>query len=182
MTFANPSGGSIEANAAYVKRLIALLGDRDPISVLTDGPREVERAIAPFDDDQLRQPEAPGKWSAIEVVQHLADSELIYGYRMRLIVAHDRPTLPGYDQDAWTSRLGYRHVERRHALDQLDSLRTLNLRWLEGLDDATRARVGFHDERGEESVDHIVRLLAAHDLVHLAQLDRLRAALLPHRP
>ncbi len=174
MSYSNPHGGSIEANAEYVRRMIALLGDRDPIAVLTATPEATERETDGFDDEQLRQAEAPGKWSAIEVVQHLADSELVYGYRMRLIVAHDRPNLPGYDQDAWTSRLGYRHVERRHALAQLRSLRTLNLRWFEGLDDEARRRVGFHEERGDESVEHIVKLLAAHDLVHVAQIARIR--------
>ena len=55
----------------------------------------------------LRRPEAPGKWSATEVVQHLADSELVLGFRMRMILTEDRPALQGYDQDRWAGTLRY---------------------------------------------------------------------------
>jgi hypothetical protein len=53
----------------------------------------------------LRRPEAPGEWSVAEVLQHLADSDLITGYRIRLMLAQDNPPIPGYDQDAWARRL-----------------------------------------------------------------------------
>jgi hypothetical protein len=114
-----------------------------------------------------------------EVVQHLADSELVGGFRLRLVLAQDRPPLTGYDQDLWADRLRYRDVDVRDALEQFTVLRKANLRLWEGLRAEDLPRVGLHSERGEESLEHLRRLYAAHDLLHLRQLDRIRAALVP---
>jgi hypothetical protein len=121
----------------------------------------------------LRRPERPGKWSVIEVIQHLADSELVAGFRTRMILTEDRPPLQGYDQDRWASELGYRQVSLEQALEQLGALRIANLHLWRGLSPAHLERVGRHSERGPESVGHILRLMAGHDLVHRRQVDRI---------
>ena len=77
MSFANPAGDAAAAAPAYVRALLAFLGDRDPLEVAAELLPWLERRTAGLDDAALRRPEAPGKWSAIEVVQHLADSELV---------------------------------------------------------------------------------------------------------
>jgi hypothetical protein len=176
-TFSNPAGAATAGAAAYVRALLELLGDRDPVAVLERLPEDLAAAVAGLDDAALRRPEREGKWSVVEVVQHLADSEIVYGYRARLIVAEDRPAIPGYDQDAWARRLRYRQVALADALEQLGVLRRANLRWLATLGPEERRRAGVHAERGVESVEQIVRLLAAHDLVHLRQIARIRRAL-----
>ena len=61
-------------------------------------------------------PERPGKWSVRQVVQHLADSDLVGAFRFRMVLAHDAPELPGYDQDVWAQRLGYQESEVSSAL------------------------------------------------------------------
>jgi hypothetical protein len=175
-SYANPAGAATEAAAGYVRALLALLGDREPRAVMDRLPADLRAATAGLDDAVLRRPEREGKWSIVEVVQHLADSEMIYGYRLRLIVAHDRPALPGYDQDAWARRLRYADVHLGEALEQLEPLRRANLRWLRTLSPEERSRAGLHSERGVESVDQVVRLLAAHDLVHLRQIERIKRA------
>jgi hypothetical protein len=91
---------------------------------------------------------------------------------MRLVAAEDRPTLTGYDQDAWVTGLRYRDGDPEDALQQFELLRRLNLRLLHGLPPGGLERVGLHNERGEESLGHMVRLYAGHDLVHLRQLER----------
>jgi hypothetical protein len=113
------------------------------------------------------------------VVQHLADSDLVGGFRFRMVLAHDRPPLTGYDQDLWASRLGYRDVDVRDAFDQFSALRRANLRIWQRLSPADLASVGMHGERGEESLEHMRRLYAGHDILHLRQLERIRAALVP---
>jgi hypothetical protein len=138
---------------------------------------ELRRLVAALDARQLATPEAPGKWSIVEVVQHLADTEIVYGYRLRATVAENRPALAGYDQDAWATRLHYRDVALEDALGQLTALRTANLRWLGTLSPEERCRVGIHAERGEESVEHGLLLLAGHDLVHRRQIERIRRAI-----
>lgn len=174
--FSNPKAGAADAAARYIAALLALLGDRDPLAVLRGTGARLREAVGGVPAEVLRRPERPGKWCAMEVVQHLADSELVWAWRMRLVVAEDRPTLTGYDQDAWAARLRYREADPATALQQFDVLRRLNLSLLEGLPPGGMTRVGVHNERGEESLAHMVRLYAGHDLVHLRQLDRVLAA------
>ena len=175
-TFANPPRYSAETAQAYVAALIDLLGDLNPLAVLAGTPDALREATAGLSDVALRTPEANGKWSVHQVVAHLVDSEIVYGYRMRLIVAADRPAIPGYDQDAWAQRLHYAKQPLDVLLDAFAALRRLYLAWLHTLSDTELERVGLHSERGEESVAHITKLLAAHDLVHRRQIERIKAA------
>ena len=176
MTFANPAGGAAAAAPAYVRALLDLLGDRDPLGVAAEQVPWIERRIAGLDDATLRRAEAPGKWCAIEVIQHLADSEVVVGWRTRLILTEDRPPIQGYDQDAWARTLGYAAMPLEVALGQLGAMRAANLRLWGALSPAQRARVGMHSERGPESVDLLIRLMGGHDLVHRRQIDRVLTA------
>jgi hypothetical protein len=127
----------------------------------------------------VAKPETPGKWAIRDVVQHLADSEMVGGFRLRMVMAHDRPAITAYDQDLWADRLRYSEVDVRDALEQFTALRRANLRIWASLSPADLARVGRHSERGEESLEHMRRLYAAHDLLHLRQLNRIRSTHLP---
>jgi hypothetical protein len=174
--FSNPLHYAPEAADAYVQALFDVLGDRDPLDTMPRTPALLRDAVEGVEDDALRRPEAPGKWSVVEVVQHLADSELVYGYRIRMTVAQDRPPIQGYDQDLWAQHLRYRDVRLEDALADFEALRTLNLRFLRALPDAAWERVGLHAERGEESVYQLTRLMGGHDLVHLRQIERVKRA------
>jgi hypothetical protein len=137
----------------------------------------MREAIDGLSGDQMQKPEAPGKWSICQVMQHLADSDLVWGYRVRMILSHDRPQIVGYDQDLWANRLHYDEADPDAALDQFDCLRRCNLALLRKTSEEDRQRVGVHSERGEESVEHLIRLYAGHDLLHLRQIARSRASL-----
>ncbi len=177
MTFSNPAGHAKEAAAQYVRSLLEILGERDPLQVQGELAAAVETLVAGLDDASMRRPEAPGKWSIIEVVQHLADTEIVYGYRMRTILANPGAALAGYDQDAWARSLRYRDASLEQALAQMRALRESNVSLMRSLSDEEWERSGLHSERGLESVRQIARLIAAHDLVHRAQIARIRAAL-----
>lgn len=174
--FTNPSTGAAEHAAAYVRAVLGLLGDRDPFQVLSGTPSALTRAIDGLTPPQLREPEHPGKWSVGQVLQHLADSEVVWAWRMRLILAEDRPQVTGYDQDLWAERLGYADAAPSDALEQFSVLRRANLRILQRASPADLQRVGVHVERGEESLEHLVRLYAGHDLLHVRQIERVRGA------
>lgn len=157
----------------YADSLFALLGHRDPLEVQAELVPWIGARTAELDDAALRRPEAPGKWSVIEVVQHLADTELAYGYRVRMILTHDAWPMELFDREGWARELGYRDVQLDGALDQLRALRAANLRLYRSLDGARLARVGIHAERGPETVATCIRLLAGHDLAHRRQIDRI---------
>jgi hypothetical protein len=176
VTFSNPSGNAATAASGYVRALLDLLGNRDPLGVLHELVPWLADRTQRLNDTTLRTPEAPGKWSVIQVVQHLADSELVFGYRLRSILTEDRPPLRGYDQDLWARELDYQDVPLDLAFGQLRGLRIPNLRLARALSPQQLERVGHHIERGPESTAHLIKLMAAHDLVHRRQIDRILGA------
>jgi hypothetical protein len=173
--FTNPASGAAEHAAAYVAAVLDLLGDRDPLSVLRETLDVLPNAIDGLSPQQLRQHERPGKWSITQVLQHLGDTEIVGAWRFRLILAQDRPTLTGYDQDRWADRLAYADADPAAALELFTAVRRANLRLLERATPEDLQRVGLHAERGEESVGHLRSLYAGHDLLHRRQLARIRA-------
>ncbi len=158
--------------AAYVQALVDTLGDRDPLAVLRQTPSAVRAMCEGLSDAQWHRPMADGEWTALQVVGHLLDVEVVYGFRWRLILTQDRPSYPGYDEKRW-SLLPRPAPARLPAA--LAELRAVNLALLEGVDDAA-GRSGVHGEQGEERFDLTVRKVAGHDLAHLNQLARTVAA------
>lgn len=175
--FTNPASAASDDAQEYIRLLLGLLGDRDPFEVQKELVPKLRELVEGLDDSTLRQPEAPGKWSILEVIGHLVDTEVVYRYRMRMSVAQPGSAIPNYDQDLWAAGLRYNDADLEDALEQIEALRVANLDWLSGLSDEEMNRAGIHEERGVESVDQIVRLLAAHDLVHRGQIRRIKAAL-----
>lgn len=175
--FTNPAGAAIEHARAYVAAILELLGEQDPLAVLRETPIQLERIVTTTPRQLLARPEAPGKWSMGQVLAHLADSDLVWGWRLRLILAQDRPPLTGYDQDKWADRLGYTEVDPRDSVAMFSILRKGNLRLVESATPDDLQRVGVHVERGEESLAHQLKLYAGHDILHLNQLERIRKAI-----
>lgn len=170
---ANPISDSAQQAAAYTTAILAALGTRDPMQVLRETPAALRLTIAGRTAEQLGRPEAPGKWSVRQVVQHLADSELVGGFRYRMVLAHDRPMIQGYDQDRWAERLRYDEADLDTAIADFTTMRQGNIRLLLRATPADRERVMVHAERGEESLAHMIRMYAGHDLVHLRQMARI---------
>src|SRR3981189_3836937 len=90
----------------YLQELLAMLGSGDPVEVLRATLEEVPRLVAGASTDALNRSPALGEWSPRDVLNHLADSDLIVCTRVRMIVTQDRPAIVGYDQEAWTSPFG----------------------------------------------------------------------------
>lgn len=172
--FANPATNAKEAASGYVRALFDVLGDRDPLEVMSRTHQEIRGITEGLNTEQTRTPEKPGKWSIAATVQHLADAEVAFAFRVRMILSHDTPMLQGFDQDLWASELGYAEADIEGAIDQFRALREANLRLIRRLEPEQKVRFGIHDERGNESVEHLIRMMAGHDLVHCAQIERIR--------
>ncbi len=174
--FTNPAGGAVEQAAAYTRAVVGLVEGQDPMDVLRRTHGKLEAAVAGLSPAEMATPEKPGKWSIRQVLRHLADSEIVWAYRLRMVLAQERPVLTGYDQDAWAERLDYAGADAARSLADFAVLRQSNLGLLDHASPEDMKRAGVHAERGDESVEHMLKMYAGHDLLHIAQLERVRAA------
>jgi uncharacterized damage-inducible protein DinB len=175
--FTNRSSSAPEQAAQYVAAVVNLLGNKNPFDVMAQTAGLLDEALRGLSREQIKQPEADGKWSVGDVLQHLADSELVWGFRLRVTLAQDRPPLAGYDQDLWASRLHYGEADPQQALRQFTVLRESNLKLLRAASQLDLQRVAIHAERGEQTLERMVHLCAGHDLVHIKQVARIKATL-----
>lgn len=161
---------------AYQDKLLNLLGDRDPIEVMGETPGEFARIAAEHTPQQMRTRPFAGKWTPNEIIGHMVDTEWVYGYRIRLILCEDNPTILGMDQDLWVS--GLRHNERDPAelVEMFRAMRSYNLQVWKMMGPRELERTGSHNERGRESLGLMIRMEAGHDLSHIDQITRYLAA------
>lgn len=143
-------------------------------TILTSTPPEIERLLATIAPDKVTASPAPGKWSPAEIVAHLADCELVFGFRLRQTLAEDAPVIQPFDQDKWAAT--YSGVSVRQALDVFSAMRGWNLRLIAGASPEAAARPMTHPERGTMTFQNVVETMAGHDLNHLAQLQKLAAS------
>ena len=80
---------------------------REHLDAAEKSPKEIAAAVSGLPDKVLRYKPSPDKWCVLEVLGHLADSEIAYGYRLRQMLADEKPTIAPIDQDAWTRNLNY---------------------------------------------------------------------------
>jgi len=156
----------------YREEILAALGGREPLEVMRGTLAEVRALATGAPPERLARSPGPGEWSPWQVLHHFVDNDMVFGVRTRMIVTQERPTLVGYDQEAWNERLHRLDPDPRDTLELWMALRQSNLRLWESLTEAEWARTGLHVERGEQTVREIVELLAGHDLVHVDQLRR----------
>jgi hypothetical protein len=147
------------------------LDGRPVETILASTPTALAEALAAIGDAKTDVPPAPGKWSAAEIICHLADCELVFGFRLRQTLAEIGPTIQPFDQDKWAAT--YPGVAAGHALEVFAALRGWNLRLLETALPKAADRQAHHPERGTMTFQTIVETMAGHDLNHLGQLRRL---------
>jgi hypothetical protein len=119
---------------------------------------------------------APGKWSARQIIAHLADGELVAAHRFRQMLAEENPTIIAFDQDKWTANLDYARRKPKQSLETFRRLRAENYELLKELPPAAFDRTGKHSERGALSVLSLLEGMAEHAESHARQLQALREA------
>jgi uncharacterized damage-inducible protein DinB len=138
-------------------------------------PEQVARAVMGLPAKVLQYKPAPNKWSVQEILAHLADSELVYGYRLRQAIADKEPTFAPIDQEAWAANLGYMEPTTPELIALYSLLRRANLRVLRRLKPADLEKGGYHPEhRRKVTVAEIVEMMAKHGPNHLEQIERLK--------
>jgi hypothetical protein len=165
------------STSAYVDETMAILGDLDPVTVLTETPAWLLERLGSLDVTAMRTPEAPGKWSLTQVLAHLADTEIAFSWRARLLLTQENAPLHGFDEGAWMTRFDGANADPTEALLAFGTLRAWNLPVWSNVSEADLARTGIHSERGPESFATLRRMVAGHDLRHRRQVERILAGL-----
>jgi uncharacterized damage-inducible protein DinB len=163
-----------ETPQQYIQRILGYIDGKDPLRVQRETPKKLQKLVKPLSRKQLARRPEPGKWSIAEILAHLADAELVGGWRMRLILGSNGVSLQPFDQDVWAETLGYSRRDPAASLKTFAVLREANLAMLKSLPKNLWENYGMHQERGKETIAHIVRMFAGHDLNHLGQVGRIR--------
>jgi len=155
------------------------LAGRDPLVIQGQAPRRLQKLMQGLSESQLSRRPAPGKWSIKEVIGHLADHEVVYGFRLRCVAALERPQLAGYDENLFVTNLAVAAARTRDLFEAYAAARKANhalvLRLQKKAGPKLFERIGLHAERGPESFQVIVTRNAGHDVLHERQVERTRA-------
>ena len=165
-----------ETPQQYIQRITARVEGKQPLAVQVATPRRLARLIKGAPASRLRKRPAADTWSVQEILAHLADAEIVIAFRMRLILGAPGVPIVAYDQDSWVSSGHYETRDPRQSLEQFRILREGNLALLESLTPGQWKHYGMHSERGKETIAHVVRMTAGHDLNHLQQIERICGA------
>jgi len=152
-------------------------GRQEKIAQYAAGYDEVARALEGFPREGLVAHPIPGKWSACEIVHHLADSESISGIRLRRLLAEEYPVIVGYDQEVFAVILRYNLRDLQPALDLFRAVRATTSQLLASMSDEDWNRPGWHTEHGLYTAETWLDLYSVHAHNHAAQLRRLHEAL-----
>jgi hypothetical protein len=160
-----------ETPQQYTQRILTNVDGQDPLRIQKAAPRKLASLIRRKTRKQLARRPAPGKWSVAEIMAHLADVEVVVSWRLRQILAGSGVSLQAFDQDVWASTFDYARRDVKQSLETYRVLREGNLTLLKKMPKQLWDNYGVHQERGNESIAHIVRMMAGHDVNHLRQVE-----------
>lgn len=162
-----------ETAQQYTQRILANAQGQEPIKVQSATPKKLARLINGVSAAKLRKRPAPDKWSAAEILAHLADAEIVIAWRMRSILGAPGTPVQAYDQNAWLMAGRYDKRDPRKSIELHRVVREANLALLKSLSPDQWKHFGQHAERGQESIEHIARMIAGHDINHIHQIERI---------
>jgi uncharacterized damage-inducible protein DinB len=160
-----------ESFGEYTARIESYAKGRDRLAIMRRTPRVLARRVAGATKRRLTTRPRPGKWSAGEILAHLSEVELLWGYRIRVLMEKSGAPLLGMDQDAWAANSRYREIDARDALAAFTALRRANLQLLSRMRGKTLSRWGAHSQFGRLTIDRIMTLMAGHDINHSRQIE-----------
>jgi len=164
-----------ETPQQYTERIVGYVEGKQPLAVQAATPKKIERLIKGVSTAALRKRPAPDKWSVSEILAHLADAEIVGAFRLRLILGSPGTPVVAYDQDTWVESGHYEKRDPRKSFEQFRVIREGNLALLKSLQPGQWQHYGMHSERGKESIEHIARMFAGHDINHLRQIETILA-------
>jgi hypothetical protein len=159
----------------YTQRILSYIEDKQPLAVQAATATRLAQLIEGVSTSELQRRLAPHKWSVSEIIAHLADGEIVGGFRVRFILGSPGSPVVAYDQDKWVTSGHYDKRDPQKSVELFRVLRDANLALLESLKPEQWKQYGMHSERRKESIEHIVRMFAGHDVNHLRQIEKILA-------
>jgi DinB family protein len=165
----------IETPQQYIQRILGHAAGHQPLKVQAATPKKIRSLIKGKAAAKLRRRPTADKWSIAEIITHLVDTEIVGGYRMRMILGAPGAPIPAFDQDAWVLSGHYGKRDAHKSLEHFSAIREANLALLKTLSPEQWKHYGMHAERGQETIEHVVRMFAGHDLNHIKQIEAIVA-------
>lgn len=159
------------AATAVLNPYAKFLGNQEPLAVIAATPAKLKALAEKMGPGKIEAAPAPDKWSPREILCHLADCEIAFGFRLRQTLAEDNHTVQPFDQDKWSAP--YTTLSADEALAAFSAARRWNHLLIDGALEEFAGKTVTHPERGTMTFATIVETMAGHDLNHLAQLERL---------
>lgn len=160
-----------ETPQQYATRILGKLNGMDPIDVLESTSSRLETLINKIEKQESQS--SHNRWSATEILAHLAESEIVYGYRIRKALNASGTAIEATDQNVWVNNAVYLQKNPQLALTLFQILRKANITFLKSLTPQQMENFGIHSERGKESIAQMARMIAGHDINHLQQMEKL---------
>jgi hypothetical protein len=150
------------------------LGTADPLTALAETPERIRVLVDGWSVTEWERSYAPGKWTARQVIVHLAQTELALTTRVRFAASQEGYVAQGFTQDDWLPLDD--HADARTAFGAYTALRKLNVLMFRNLTPAQRTRPFRHPEYGELTPEWVAAQMAGHDIHHLKQLQTIKSA------
>lgn len=173
----NPVTSVEDITNPYVKRIISNVIGKDSLAVLAGTPKRLRKLVKGLKKRQVRYKPAPEKWSIAEIVTHLADCEIVLGFRLRMMLAQSGSPIQAMDQDKWAAGFWYASADVDDQVELFSVLRKQHVRMWKKLAAADWEKYGMHEERGKETVERVTHHFAGHDINHLEQIEAIRKTL-----
>jgi uncharacterized damage-inducible protein DinB len=155
----------------YTARILGYARGKNVRRILRSTPGSLAKLTAGMPRRKLMIPPAPGKWTVGQILGHLSETEMLWGYRVRMILETDGVELLGMDQDTWAKNSRYDQIDPKRSLDTFRAIRAANLELFARLSPREINRRGRHSQFGELTIKKIMSLMAGHDINHSRQVS-----------
>ena len=160
-----------ETNEQYIARISGYVEGQNHFKVFQSTVAKLQRLLKRVPASRLKKQPASDKWSVSEILGHLAESEIVFGYRMRMILGSNGTPIQAFDQNKWHANAGYLERNPKMAFDLFRTVRESNVALLKSLTKEQWDFHGNHQERGHETIARMVELYAGHDVNHVKQIE-----------
>jgi len=160
-----------ETAQQYTQRILGYVSGKNAFKVQSETPKRLASLTKNVSTARLRKRPGPNKWSVTEILAHLGEAEIVTAWRIRSILGAPGTPIQAYDQNAWVAAGRYNERNPRECLEVFRAVREANLAVLRRLKPEQWKHHGMHAERGEETIERILNMMAGHDINHLLQIE-----------